>query len=389
MRILSISPTSEAGGSVKSLITLAKGLKDQGHEITVVAPRKGYLVDILKENNIDVYLNRYIVFNVWPPTSSIKNIILWLPKLLRLILYFIPSILTILKLCKQIKPNLIHSNSSIFTCGYFSAKLSNITHVWHIREYVDRDFQYRFFPNQLFRQILLRNSKSISITKEINETYKLKDKGIIIYNGISKAETNCVKSLSNLSKGKYFLYVGKVAAYKGVTDLIISYCNYYKQNGRKKLILCGSYEEEYLNYLLCMITNNKIPKEQVLFKNQVGNIGEYMQAAHALIIPSYYEAFGRVMVEAVFNNCPIIARYTGGLKEQLDLGLEFTNHEIGYKFDTIDDLTKAMLKIDCTPNYEIEQTIHHAQLTANHYFSTDSYIDSCIKYFNQTIEDNL
>ncbi len=388
MRILSVCPNSEAGGSSKSLISLAQELKRKGHEISVVVPRNGYLVDILRNNHIDVYLNKYIVFNVWPTVSSIKDLIFWIPKLLRLILYFIPGILKINRISKKVNPDIIHSNSSIITCAYFSAKFQKITHVWHIREYVDKDFGAIFFPNKRLRIKMLKDTPSISITKEINNLYSLQTTGVTIYNGIySVHDIKTINSQLFDGNKQFYLYVGKVAKYKGVTDLIKAYCKYYKRGGKKKLILCGSYDENYNKSLVQIINLHNVPENQVIFKKQVIDVTKYMNSACALIVPSFYEAFGRVSAEAMFNKCLIVVSNNGGLKEQLDIGLEFTHNEIGYRFDNISDLCEIMLNIDCTiADNEINKKIQSAYRTAMHYWRIESYANSCIEYFNAIIK---
>lgn len=388
MKILSITLDPEAGGSSKSLLSLAKELKKRGHNIVVVIPREGYLCDNLIKEQIPFFINKYLLSNVWPQLKSLKDVLLWLPRILRLIIYLIPCILRMNQIIKKINPTIIHSNSSIITTGFISAKINKKIHVWHIREYVDKDFGLKFFPNQRFRNKILKSSPSISITKEINETYSLQASGVVIYNGVGSIheQQQTVENNITLNSNKPFIYIGSVTEYKGVTDLIKAYCKYYKDGGRRELIICGSFSNQYYYSLLDIIKNNKIKDNQIIFKNQVDDVSKYMQNAYAIIIPSIYEAFGRVSAEAMFNNCVIIARNTGGLKEQLDLGKSFTGKDIGLRFNSIQELVEQMKYIDNLSEQQIKQMTDSAYLTAQFFFTIDKYVNSCIQYFEMLIQ---
>ncbi len=70
-----------------------------------------------------------------------------------------------------------------------------------------------------------------------------------------------------------------------------------------------------------------------------------MQMANLFILPSRFEAFGVVLLEAMSTGCPVISTYSGGpefiVKETDGLLVEP---------DSVDDLTRAMEKI--YDNYE-------------------------------------
>ena len=76
-----------------------------------------------------------------------------------------------------------------------------------------------------------------------------------------------------------------------------------------------------------------------------------MQMANLFILPSRFEAFGVVLLEAMSTGCPVISTYSGGpefiVKETDGLLVEP---------DSIEDLTSAMEKIyDNYENYDPEK----------------------------------
>lgn len=389
MRILTINADPELGGSSKSLITLCDGLKAENYKAFVVIPKDGTLSKALGEKGIPCYVNKYLVYNVWPSLKSKRDILFWIPRFIRLILFLFLSIYRMNQIIKETRPDIIHSNSSILTAGFYSAKLNKIPHIWHIREYIDKDFGLIFFPCKSYRKKLLRESPSISITQEINKYYSLEESGITIYNGIY--DLNSIKindeNPDRVSFNfKYFLYVGKIAEYKGVTDMMLAYCSYIKAGGKNKLILCGSLENIYKQELQSIIEGNNISVENVIYMGQINDVAEYMKDAEALIVPSFYEAFGRVTAEAMFCNCLIIGRNTGGTKEQLELGVKQTGEEIGLRFNTVEELASRLHLVEYMKCEDRSSYLERAYKTAINNFSLEYYIKSVRNYIDLVIE---
>lgn len=70
-----------------------------------------------------------------------------------------------------------------------------------------------------------------------------------------------------------------------------------------------------------------------------------MSKALALFVPSFFEGFGFITVEAMFCGCLVVGRNTGGTKEQFDHGLTLEGDEIAIRFDSDEDLVSIMKNI--------------------------------------------
>ena len=82
---------------------------------------------------------------------------------------------------KKFNPDIIHTNVSPITIGYRVAKELKIPHVWHIREYLDKDFKIKPFPSMNSLKNKLKNSYSIAITKDVKNHFALDDKCLHLY----------------------------------------------------------------------------------------------------------------------------------------------------------------------------------------------------------------
>ena len=82
MKILFLASASYRGGATFSLINTIIGLKEKGVNIMVVTPEDGYLCKVLSNNYIP-YKILPVSLSIWPVIKSLRDIILFLPRLFR------------------------------------------------------------------------------------------------------------------------------------------------------------------------------------------------------------------------------------------------------------------------------------------------------------------
>ena len=119
----------------------------------------------------------------------------------------------------------------------------------------------------------------------------------------------------SVKKENYILYVGKQSLGKG-TDLLMDAAKILEKKFPKLLIkLIGQTSDSALNRV--------IPKN-VKFVSKVphGELSKIYQEALLTVVPSRWEEpFGRVALESLSNNTPVIATNKGGLQEIVQSGL--------------------------------------------------------------------
>lgn len=382
--ILFVAPDPGAGGSTKALLPVLKHLHDNGYTLLVMMPSEGYFSTTLDSMGIKYEINPYINLCLWPEVNNLVDVLKFIPRLIKWRLILQKGYKIILKAVANFAPDLIYSNSSIILAGYLAAKKCNIKHIWHVHEYGDKDFGRKNFPSNRIKRKRLASTASISITKEIHDFYKLNGKGVIIYNGIKSSNYIPEKDNTLVVLEKFVLYAGHITENKGVTDLIDAFIQYRNNNGSLNLILCGRIESPYKETLLNIIAIENA-ENSITFAGQVNNIDSYMSNAEAIIVPSKYEAFGLVTTEAMFNNCLIIGRDTGGTKEQFDLGLNQTSREIGLRFKTTEELTKCLHEVEHMNKRKRERYTLHAHNTAVYNFTLENYTDKVQKYIESTL----
>lgn len=356
------------GGATISFLNMVKGLHDRGYEIVVII-RKADPVFLQNINNIGIRcIYSRIAFSAY---KKQQNRLSELVNLLKLWVIKIYSFICLYKVILKEKPDIVHSNTGVLHEPFWVSKVCKIPHVWHLREYQDKDFHMTIVPSKSFFSKCLKHSYVISITKGIHNHFGLEEckQHRVIYNGvlpISSAVTQPIKE-------KFFLCSSRVSHEKGHEDVIRSFAVFYETHKDYKLIILGFGDDNYISHL------KKICKEQhcedaVVFEGYKQCVTSYMQKCKALIVASYYEGFGRMTAEAAFCGCLVIGRNTGGTKEILERidGLSFLSR---------DELTSRMEETANMSKERYLSMVSKSQKTALDLYSNENNINSIDKFY--------
>lgn len=380
-----LSGTGVTDGSTKSFLNMLKGSIDAGHRCHVVCPNADGIYLHLKQHNIPVYVLKYRFNATFITHGMIPNIINWL-KWQRRKYINIYKAFKLIKICRNIQPDIIHTNSSIINIGYIAAKKLKIPHITHFREYGDIDFNY--IIHGISKQIYDHKAFFISITRDIAQYKSLpSSKTKVIYNGI--CSTSDIRF--NEIKEPYILYAGRIQKTKGIYDLISAYLQYCdKTPNPLKLKIAGSYnstEGADLKDAISKRLEAKNISQYVEWLGECSNINDLMFNAYITIIPSEYEGFGRVMPEAIANGCLVIGRNTGGTKEQFDNGSSL-GHEIGIRFSNNDELAEAIYNVHNKGIRGYYSIISHAQSIITDLYTIESYQKSILDFYHTILKNN-
>ena len=346
MKILCVlSSVSPFGGSSKSFLRLARELTSaQDVEMLVCVPSMGGVCKDLKLlNNVRIEVLN-VRFNVYPYCCSIKDCLLFLPKL---IWHFIINTLAYWKLkrlAKLYKPDIIHTNVGVVNVGYKVAKKLNILHIYHLREYQDLDFGMKIMPSKrsFFKSLKRDGNYNICITNGIKEHFNLigHSNSKVIYNPCFSKSSVCF----DRNKEKYFLFVGRLDEKKGGYDVLDAFSKFYVKNKDYKLLLAGVPSDGNMDVLLKEAQRLGI-ETAVDFLGMRNDVFDLMRKATLTIMASVSEGFGLVTTEAMMNGCLVVGRDLAGTKEQFDNGLGFVGEEIALRYETVEELSNIMVDV--------------------------------------------
>lgn len=310
MKVLFITHYGSMYGANRSLLRLIHELREYGIEPIVICPTNGEFEKHLKSMEIKHYIFPYYS---------------WVSKKGSIARYFIKSLLNfngirkMMRIAYDEKVNIIHTNSSLVYIGAIVAKLLNLKHIWHIREYILGDYELKF--DKGWRSATKKISDSsdyvIAISDYIYNKFDsfIDSKKLVkIYNGVSidykfTSEEKSVNNNNNLR----LVIVGSIIPSKGQKDAILAVDYLYKNKGiSTHLDIVGN--GTYQTTLEQLVKDLEIT-ELVTFTGYKENVLPILRNSDVALMCSISEAFGRTTVEAMQSSLPVIGAKAGATLE--------------------------------------------------------------------------
>lgn len=384
MRVLYIlNSTDNLGGATKSFKNMLYGLQAKGVVPTVVVPDMNGVAAELKEKGIDV-----LPLTFRPQTYTYLRVpidyLLFIPRMIARFIVNHRAVKQLAAYAEQHKIDLVHTNVSIIGIGTDLAKKAGLPHIIHFREYADKDFDFHYFPTKRHFYSRLKRLKtySICITKDIQRYHNLTEKSLVVYNGISPRQ----EKLSVPSKENYLLFVGRIEPAKGLLEVLQAYATYRKcvVDPLPLRVAGGVLDENYNREVQNFCKTNGI-ESFVEFLGQRSDVFCLMQKSRAIVIASRFEAFGRCMAEAMFAGCLVIGRDTGGTHEQFDNAREMLGHDVGLRYNTVEQLTQQLLIASSMPQEAYDSYVNDAFRVVNDLYTNEQNIERIFAFYNQIL----
>ena len=377
MKVLYIFHIAAMHGSTISLLNTIKGVMEKGVEPVLVLPTGtssdegfNWCIEDLGAKCFRIPLIQSIVSQEIYDKWSFKQKALFLYSIYR---QKYNSYKLVARIVRSERPSIIHTNTGVIHEGFWAAKRYRIPHVFHIREYQDKDFGWKIIPSKRFFCWMLKRSHVISITNALKSYFRLDNsKNVhIIYNGIYSRK----KTSMAFPKGNYFFCASRISKEKGFDEVILAFAEYSKTHPDYKMLLAGEGDKSYIEQLKELTIKNKC-NDKVIFLGAIDNVFDYMQKAKALIVGSFFEGFGRMTAEAAFAGCLVIGRDTGGTQEILDKtgGYRFVNHE---------GLIASMNHVAELQETSYRRKAEYAQTQATTWFSTEQNAETTYSVYQK------
>jgi len=104
-----------------------------------------------------------------------------------------------------------------------------------------------------------------------------------------------------------FIYMGRIVKDKGVNEMVEAFIRYRKDNSKVRLMILGVFEDK-LNpvdrYTTEIVKGNK---EGVVYCGRQSDVKPFLAVSQCLLLPSYREGFGLVLMEAGAMGLPVIS----------------------------------------------------------------------------------
>ena len=389
MRILFVSSSKYTHeGSSKALMNLLNELVPFGVQPMIVLPRKDSLYTYLVGKGIKcIVLSQPYRMSVYPISQSIKEKLLFIPRLICKMIINSLATIQLLKIIKDFRPNIIHSNDSGTAIGYYAARFLNLPHIRHIREYGALNLHpYAYYPSFSHQKKRYKRKKSytICITKDIQHYNSLfqHPTSRVIYDGVLPSNSVFYSKL----KKSYLLYAGRLETIKGILPLIDAYAVYKsKTTSPLPLYIAGSGTDEYTQLVKNKIVQFELT-DNITLLGMRNDILSFYKEAKAFIVPSLSEGFGFITTEAMFSGCLVIGNNIAGTKEQFDNGKELTGEEIALRYNNQEELVQHLIDITEKKIAFYEPMILRGQRVVEQLYSTEKSAKQILDFYNYILE---
>lgn len=234
------------------------------------------------------------------------------------------AIKTLIKIFRNNKYDMIqYSTPNASFCAVLAGKLSKI----NIRNYHLMGFRYLGAQGvnrkilKFFEIITCKLSTSIECVSYSNKNLGVAEKifkdekAMVVWNGstggvdlkrfdFNKREQwrkEIRKELGYSDSDFVFGYVGRITRDKGINELLDSFMS---MNNNSKLLLVGNIEDD--NNINEYLLKNAKKCSGIKFHKKVHDIEKFYAAIDVLVLPSYREGFGNVIIEAAAVGTPAI-----------------------------------------------------------------------------------
>ncbi len=335
MRVLFITNYADMYGANRSMVDLMLALKrDYDTEpVVLINGKTGDLGKTLDKYSIDYYSYEFRISSINIQTRF-KILRKFTRRLMRYREYF--YILGEIKR-KGKGIDIVHSNTSITDVGYYISRRLGIPHVWHIREYGEKDYRLESIFGKKELQKKYSNSYVITISNSIDKYIKLKygiEKTFQIYDGVRIVDEYKRKAFE--SENVRFVIVGAIRKEKGQFDAVKA-CSKLIAEGYNgfELHIVGDDRGAEASRIRSYVTDDHLGGH-VFFDGYKENVNEVLKDMECGIMASYSEALGRVTIEYLANYMAVIGSRNGATEEILgDLGLT-------YEAGNTDELAECM-----------------------------------------------
>jgi len=305
------------GGAERLVIDLAEFIDKDKFEVSIICLKKGGVLETeLKEKNIPCY---FISNGKWP-----------------LFLSFFKLVVVI----KKISPNIVHTH--LFGGDFYGCLATRLAGVKNI---ISTEHNLNFsegFLKLFLKRLTAGLIKEIVVVSESVKKYLIEKGGIkkekitVIYNGVKVDKF--LKSEKNYScQDREFVIgsVGRLEKQKGY-DILLEAVSRIKELIKCLIAGDGSEKESLEKKIKELGLNNRV---QLLGWQK--NVSGFLNDLDVFVLPSRWEGFGIVVLEAGLAGLPVIGSRVDGIEEIIKDG------ENGLLFDSenVDDLAAKILDL--------------------------------------------
>lgn len=314
MHILLVGHQSRKSGASRALINLVDALSDRCR-FSVLLPEEGFVADEMRKRGVEVYV--YPLYR-WTCEQNKKT---FAKKICWRLSWKSKNDRYIRELAGRLADkgiDIVHTNTSVIDYGEKLAKLLGVPHLWHIREFGEKDFNNVPLVNydEYFSRFEGSDGLLVCVSGGVADKFRghLDDKRIrVVHDGAS--ERNIIPDRQYRTTGTLrLLQAGNINEFKGQKIAIEAVQELWERNIKDiTLQIAGRGELSRIG-----LDINDLHNVEML--GTVDDMLSLRANTDIEIVASRCEAFGLVIVEAMLGGNPAICSDSGAPAEIIEDG---------------------------------------------------------------------
>jgi glycosyltransferase involved in cell wall biosynthesis len=188
-----------------------------------------------------------------------------------------------------------------------SAGIKNIIYRRGLAKPIKNSFFNRYLFNQVITHVICNSHETKRTIFQNNPEMVPAHKVSIIYNGIDTTKIQMDSSEMPAKRDRDKIHIGnlgRLVEQKGQRHLIEMAALLTREGMKFHMFIggIGPMESQLKNYAIELNVSDKIT-----FTGFVSDVHSFMQNLDIFVLPSYWEGFGYVLVEAMVNALPVVA----------------------------------------------------------------------------------
>lgn len=291
------------GGAVHSLIGICNNIGQTGWQPHVAATEGSELVEVLRARGIPVTPMPMLPLRLRSPWRTVRQLWRWY------------------RLLRKVRPRLIHENTFNESLAFsWLPWLLGIPYISHVRFPLTRSLVAYTLARVPAPRVLIFNSDAMRVRSELLiREFAPGSRQCVLHNGFDFA------TFPRFPPPPPPYVVGMVAnfaRYKGHRDFIRMAARVTRELPAVRFLVIGGVVEDPLEPERLAIWAKRLGlNDRVHFIGHRADVPAMLKSIHILVHPARFEAFGRVLIEAMAVGRPVVASDDGGPREIVQHGL--------------------------------------------------------------------
>ena len=319
MIILSVHNSADIYGASRCLLRTMSFFVKDGHEVHVVLPCRGPLVQLLAKSGVRIHILQHLAIIDRAQMRTMRG-------KLAFPFRFVSSTAVLIALILRYRVDVVHTNTAVLPTAPLAARLTGRRGVWHIREFFS-EFPglWRFYQHYmgLFSSRLIAISRAV----EVQFAPRLRSKCIIIYDGLDADDAMndpdaALALRASVGNPRQLIgVVGRIKFVRKGQEVLVKAAALLRERFPDvRYLVVGTVSpgsEEQLDRLKELIRTNRL-EDRFFFTGDMKDVRNVYAALDITVVPSIQaEPFGLVVMESMAQGTPVVGSRCGGIPEQV------------------------------------------------------------------------